>query len=213
MPRRGRSVAGGARLRDFPCDAIRDSDKAVEAEVRTEVAEEAAEAGGVGSQVMLSLIRFDTMDGEFTTLSLGFDQFAPKAAGSFQDLQNLYTCIEYLRYMDGEKHLLFFTGEGLLFPNGNTDYDKGVIAMANDARVTIESFHTGGQFLDPELLPTKGATLTAAPRGTTTPPTVPPPEVSQRRMALPFCSTHSPRGVSATRSPPKKPASASNFPA
>jgi hypothetical protein len=112
-------------------------------------------------------------------MALPFDEFAPKAAGSFQDLQNLFTCIEYLRYMDGQKHLLFFSGEGLLFPSGNVDFDKGVVAIANDARVAINTFETGGVFYDREFVATKGTTLSAPPRGTQTVPEPPPPTLSQ----------------------------------
>jgi hypothetical protein len=59
-----------------------------------------------------------------------------------QDVQNLYTAVEYLRYMDGEKHLLFFTEQGLFLPR--LENDKSLAAMANDARVTIDTFQTGG---------------------------------------------------------------------
>jgi len=185
----GRMTEKGTIVKDWQRSAdalVKDADVAAEADIRTEVAEEVAETELPGSQVMLSLIKFDTMLGEAITLSLSFDQFAPKAAGSFQDLQNLYTCIEYMRYMDGEKHLLFFTGEGLLFPGGNDTYDKGVVAMANDARVSIESFHTGGLFHDPEYVPTRGITLQAQPRNSQTTVMPPPPAISQASWSSTF---------------------------
>jgi hypothetical protein len=125
----------------------------------------------------------------FATQGLPFDEFVPRAAGSFQDLQNLFTCVEYLRYMEGEKHLLFFSGDGLMFPNGNVNYSKGVIAIANDARVAIDTFHTGGVFADPELLPTRGVTLQMPPRGTSTPPTPPQPVLSQASWGRTFMLT------------------------
>ena len=59
-------------------------------------------------------------------------------------MQSIFTCIQYLRYMDGEKHLLFFSGKDLLFPYAYEDYDKGIAAVANDARVIIDTFYTGG---------------------------------------------------------------------
>jgi hypothetical protein len=138
---------------------------------------------------MQSLIKFDTLDSTFTMLSLPFDQYAPLAAGSFQDMQNLYTCIEYLRYMEGEKHLIYFSSDGLLFPNGDVDYDRGLVAIANDARVTINAFQTGGVFVDPDMLPRVGVTLTAPARGTTTAPILPPPaEVSPSYWSRSFMS-------------------------
>jgi len=185
----GRITEKGTIVKDWQRAAdmlVKDADVAAEADIRTEVAEEVAETDMPGSEVMLSMIKFDTLLGQALTLSLSFDQFAPKAAGSFQDLQNLYTCIEYMRYMDGEKHLLFFTGSGLLFPGGNDTYDKGVVAMANDARVSIESFHTGGLFHDPEYVPTKGITLQAQPRNTQTAVMPPPPEISQTSWSSKF---------------------------
>ncbi len=69
-------------------------------------------------------------------------------------MQSIFTCIQYLRYMDGEKHLLFFSGKDLLFPYGYDDYDKGIAAVANDARVTIDTFYTGG--LSPSTRPVTG---------------------------------------------------------
>ena len=65
---------------------------------------------------------------------------------TMQDLQNIYTSIEYLRYMEGEKHLLFFTENGLFLPR--LENDKSIAAMANDARVRIDTFQTGGVFPD-----------------------------------------------------------------
>jgi VWFA-related protein len=185
----GRMTEKGKIVKDWDAAAdllLRDSDRAVEADLRTQVAQDIADEGGAGSQVMLSLIRFDTMGKDFITLSLGFDGFAPQAAGSFQDLQNLYNCIEYLRYMDGDKHLILFSGEGLLFPNGNTTYDNGIIAMANDARVSIEAFQTAGTFADPEIVPTKGVILPTVQKGSSTPAAPPPQALSATNWSKSF---------------------------
>lgn len=178
----GRMTEKGTIIKDWDKAAdvfLRDSDRAAETDVRKAVADEIAEEGGPGSQIMQSLIRFDSIEAAFVTLSLPFDEFAPIAAGSFQDLQNLFTCIEYLRYVEGEKHLLFYTGEGFLFPNGNVDYDKGLVAIANDARVAIDTFQTGGTFADPQIVPTKGILLPTPPRGSTTTVAPPPPTLSE----------------------------------
>ena len=149
------------------------ADRAGESSARLAMADDVAASGLPGAQVMQSLLTFDQLQANAITLELPFDEFIPRAASSIEDMQNLFTCIEYLRYMDGEKHLLFFSGKGLLFPYGNTDYDKGIAAVANDARVAIDTFHTGG--LAPTIMPTKGGVLTTVPRGSTTTPEPPPP--------------------------------------
>jgi VWFA-related protein len=73
---------------------------------------------------------------------LAFDDYVSSASQTMQDVQNLYTAVEYLRYMEGEKHLLFFTENGLFLPR--LEHDESLAAMANDARVTIDTFQTGG---------------------------------------------------------------------
>ncbi len=89
---------------------------------------------------------FDRLEADMTT-EMSFDEFASAAASTYQDMQNIYTCIEYLRYMEGEKHLLFFTADGLYFPRGRTTFDEGLSAVANDARVAIDTFQTGGVYM------------------------------------------------------------------
>jgi VWFA-related protein len=73
---------------------------------------------------------------------LPFEEYAATFASTYQDIQNIFTCLKYLRYMEGEKHLLFFTENGLFVPRG--DDDSGIAAVANDARVVIDTFQTGG---------------------------------------------------------------------
>jgi VWFA-related protein len=77
---------------------------------------------------------------------LPFDEFVSTSVATFQDMRNLYTCIRYMRYMPGEKHLLFFTPIGLFLPR--LEYEDSLAAYANDARVAIDTFHTGGTFLE-----------------------------------------------------------------
>jgi VWFA-related protein len=71
-----------------------------------------------------------------------FDTFVASTRQTLQDLGNLYTGIEYLRQLDGEKHLLFVTEHGLLLPR--LDDDRGLAAIASDARVAIHPVLTGG---------------------------------------------------------------------
>jgi VWFA-related protein len=76
-------------------------------------------------------------------VSMSFDQYVQANAETMQDLMKVYAGISYLRYLEGEKHLLFVTERGLFLPRA--DDDKGVAAMAADARVAIDILHTGGQ--------------------------------------------------------------------
>ena len=73
---------------------------------------------------------------------LPFDEYMQKRAGTNQDLINIYAAIEYLRFVKGEKHLLFFTSQGLFLPR--LEDDKSLAAIASDARVRIHNFQTGG---------------------------------------------------------------------
>ncbi len=59
-----------------------------------------------------------------------------------EDLEKLHGAIEYLRYLEGEKHLVFVTEEGM---HGVTrDQADRLAAAASDARVTISPIHTAG---------------------------------------------------------------------
>ena len=63
-------------------------------------------------------------------------------ARTTQDLESLYTGIEYLRHLEGEKHLIFLTESGLLLPR--VEHDFSLAALASDARVVVNTIHTGG---------------------------------------------------------------------
>jgi len=76
----------------------------------------------------------------FGTLSL--DQFVASAATTLQDQGNLMALLEYLRHFDGQKHVLFVTENGLLWPSD--EGDRALVAVANDARASIHVLETGG---------------------------------------------------------------------
>ena len=61
---------------------------------------------------------------------------------TLQDLGGIFAGIEYLRYLDGEKHLVYVTEFGLSMPTG--DYDVSLANVAADARVVVDVIHTGG---------------------------------------------------------------------
>jgi hypothetical protein len=63
-------------------------------------------------------------------------------ARSLQDLGNCYAAIEYLRHLEGDKHLVFVTERGMNLPRLEDDMD--LTRVANDARVAIDTFQVGG---------------------------------------------------------------------
>ncbi len=71
-----------------------------------------------------------------------FDEYVEKSVATSQDLGNLYAGIRYLRYLDGEKHLVFLTPGGLFLPR--LENSSSIAALANDARATVDIIHTGG---------------------------------------------------------------------
>lgn len=73
---------------------------------------------------------------------MSLDDFIGSNAQTTTDLENLYTGIEYLRYIEGEKRLLFVTERGLFLPRQEDDMSLG--SMANDARVVLDTIRTGG---------------------------------------------------------------------
>ena len=75
-------------------------------------------------------------------IDLSFEDYVAANAQTMQDVGNIYTGIEYLRYIEGEKHLVFFTETGIFLPRA--DDDRGIAAAASDARVVIDTIHTGG---------------------------------------------------------------------
>jgi VWFA-related protein len=76
---------------------------------------------------------------EFDT---SLDEYLLNHSQTMTDLENIYTGIEYLRYLEGEKHLVFITERGLFLPR--LEDDTSIAAMANDARVVLDTIQTGG---------------------------------------------------------------------
>lgn len=70
------------------------------------------------------------------------DAYMESSVKSLQDLGGLFAGIEYLRYLDGEKHLVYVSELGLQMPSG--DYDVSIANVASDARVVVDVIHTGG---------------------------------------------------------------------
>jgi VWFA-related protein len=89
-----------------------------------------------------------------------FDDFVSTNRQTMQDLGNLYTGIEYLRQIEGEKHLIFVTEQGINLPR--LEDDMSLAAVASDARVAIDPIQTGGVVEPPLPLPTLNAPGVAA---------------------------------------------------
>ncbi|TAK17982.1 MAG: VWA domain-containing protein [Acidobacteria bacterium] len=70
------------------------------------------------------------------------EQFLVRSSASSQDLSKLYAGIEYLRFIEGEKHIVFVTEFGLGLPTFSQD--QALAAAANNARVVVDTIQTGG---------------------------------------------------------------------
>jgi hypothetical protein len=75
-----------------------------------------------------------------------FDRDDPEGGFIFnqearEDLEKLHAAIEYLRYLEGEKHVVYLTERGVSI--GRDQADR-LAAMASDARVTLSPIHTAG---------------------------------------------------------------------
>jgi VWFA-related protein len=82
-------------------------------------------------------------DGLFDpTLNMSFDDYIVLNRQTMQDVGNLYAGIDYLRFIDGEKHLIFVTEQGFYLPRA--DYERDLAALASDARVALDTIQTGG---------------------------------------------------------------------
>ena len=73
---------------------------------------------------------------------MSLDEYMAVTSRSMGDLETIYGGIEYLRHLDGEKHLVFLSERGLFLPR--LENDRSLAALANDARVVIDTIHTGG---------------------------------------------------------------------
>lgn len=81
-----------------------------------------------------------TVDPALTSMDI--DGYVALSTQTLQDVGNLYTGIEYLRYLEGEKHIVFLTEQGLYMPRAEAE--GAVAARASNARVAIDVIQTGG---------------------------------------------------------------------
>jgi VWFA-related protein len=73
---------------------------------------------------------------------MSLDDFVASSATTLKDQENLMALMEYLRRFDGEKHVLFVTEKGLLWPSAEND--RALASAANDARAAIHTLQAGG---------------------------------------------------------------------
>ncbi len=74
-----------------------------------------------------------------------FDAFIARETKSSQDLDKIFAGVEYLRGVQGEKHLVFVTDGGMVGGvGGSADPEHDVAVRASDARVALDYVQTGG---------------------------------------------------------------------
>ena len=111
---------------------------------------------------------------------MSFDEYVETNAQSMQDLSRIYSGINYLRQIDGEKHLLFISEQGMLVPRA--DDDRSLAALASDARVVIDIIHTGGVPLQMATGPRGGGA--AGGRAGAAPPIMRPDTTTMWKVAM-----------------------------
>ncbi|MEX2662105.1 MAG: VWA domain-containing protein [Vicinamibacterales bacterium] len=95
---------------------------------------------------------------EAAMLDYGFDEYVQKSFDTRSDLGNLYAGLRYLRWLDGEKHLVFISPTGLFLPR--LEDANSIASMANDARVTVDIIHTYGT-APAQMLNSRGSVVMA----------------------------------------------------
>lgn len=73
---------------------------------------------------------------------LTFEEYVERMSETLQDTGNLYAAIGYLRFLAGEKHLVFVTSQGVSLPS--QDGNASLARVAADARIALDLIQTGG---------------------------------------------------------------------
>lgn len=76
-----------------------------------------------------------------------FDKFLAWITPTMHDAGNLQAAVEYLRFLEGEKRIVFVTEEGFALPR--TESDLRIAQAASEARVVIDTIHTSGTVAQP----------------------------------------------------------------
>ena len=97
-------------------------------------------------------VRLEAGDGSLPGLGVAMDtgllgnyyeDYLGHAVAALTDLGNVHKGLDYLRHVDGEKHLLLVTVDGSLGLHDSRDEDR-LAALASDARVALNMIHTAG---------------------------------------------------------------------
>ena len=80
-------------------------------------------------------------------LDMSLDEYAAQQADVRQDATNLFAGISYLRQLEGEKHLVFVTPQGISLPR--MEQNQSLVAAAADGRVAVSIIFTGGPAVAP----------------------------------------------------------------
>jgi VWFA-related protein len=80
----------------------------------------------------------NTASGDAAWVEAGLTRNSP----TVRDVENLYAGITYMRYLEGEKHLVFLTPQGLAL--GRLENATALARLASDARVALNVIHTYG---------------------------------------------------------------------
>jgi VWFA-related protein len=93
-------------------------------------------------------------------VDMSFDDYIERSVTTEIDVSNIVKGIEYLRYIEGEKHLLYITHSG--FGLRSADEEDSLAARAADARVAIDAIHTSGVVAAPKATPTRMSAVPTA---------------------------------------------------
>jgi VWFA-related protein len=78
-----------------------------------------------------------------TPYALSVYDYAGEGKRTLAEMDRLASAIDYLRFVEGEKHIIYICEQGMFLPR--LDTDLSLAAAANNARVTLNIIQTGGQ--------------------------------------------------------------------
>lgn len=102
--------------------------------------------------------RYSVRNSVFDGMDYGLSREFPAAAlAEYQenslrtgwDVSNLFSAIDSLRFVGGEKHLILFSPDGFNLPS--REVQDSLTRFASDSRVRIHTFHTSGSAAAPSL--------------------------------------------------------------
>ncbi len=155
---------GAAEMRELPAAVVADADRLAGDERRA-------------ANLLMGTSTLDVIGADqAASIDLSFEEYVEAAAQTNQDIANLYTGIEYLRHLAGEKHLVLVTENGLQLPR--LENSTSLASVANDARVVIDTIHTGGL---PGNVAPPNASLQTSAGGRAFAPRLPGPTLATRQ--------------------------------